>query len=550
MLRKQVISLLLGLFLASTAMADGYPVLIQAVKDEDGTLEVVVHNQGPAPIMIKVDLKDGVNVRSGVKQSNGARVLEPGAKEAMIVAIPNDPAEEIKFGWTSSWVFGRGTAKGEHDGLYRPPFPADMTFDTLNSADGGHEGFHNMHAVDVMMPEGTPVIAARSGYVTDVKGEVGGDRVKDGGRPAYEDAAAVEQMGNYVRIYHDDGTFAEYLHLKEGSVRVTTGMRVEAGTNIGLSGKSGGTFAPHLHFAVLKPQVGFQRPYTMPIKIEMAGRGVLVAKAGEPMGAAMSVSADATLVKHDPLVLAPVIRDPAGTAMGTYEKAIADVKELGGKLEVLLGIVVATLIAVLLGFAGRFKKTKGRWPLQKARSDDESLGDPSEPGKVDKDDATPTAAQGWPVGSTTRGDRVSQRPKKGYLFSEAEEGFHASVSLALQLGYTVHAKVSLNRLLPRPPIALEDAKVYAILRGEALDYAIVRDRDGKIVVAIEAVTDIPLTPEHEAAKAMKATMLARAEIKTVKLPSSAGPEQIRLALDGLVRPEAKHHHTEFAGVAS
>ena len=541
MLRNAIVTFLLGNVLAGHAMAGGYPVLIEAVKDEDGSWEVVVHNKGPAPILIKVDLKDGVNVRSGAKATAGSKVLEPGAKETMIVAIPNDPAEAINFSWTSSWVFGRGTSKGEHDGLYRPPFPADLTFETLNSADGGHEGYHNMYAVDVMMPEGTPVIAARSGYVTDVKGEVGGDRVKEGGHPAYEDAEAQEKMGNYVRIWHDDGTFAEYLHLQDNSVRVTTGQRVEAGTNIGTSGKSGGAYTPHLHFAVMKPQAGFNRPYTMPMKIEMAGRGVIVAKAGESMGAAMSVSADASLVKNDPLVLAPVTRDSAKTSVGSsYERTIDKVK--ANRLEALLAIVVGLLGLTVGGLLWRFKKKYGRWPLGKAAQVEQPEGNGTENANANED-SEQKATKAWPVSTGSVGDQISTRPKRGYMFSAAEEGFHASLSLGLQMGYSVHAKVSLNRLMARPPVALDNPEVYAILRGESIDYAIVRNRDGKIVVAVEVTDDLHVLPAHQAARDMKAAMLTRVDIRTIKLPASAGPEQIRLALDGYVKQGG--HHTEF-----
>src|SRR5262249_15917660 len=155
------------------------------------------------------------------KSSNGAKVLEPGAKETMLVAIPTDPALPMKFDWSADWVLGRGSSRGEHDGLYRPPFPADMTFDTLNTADGGHAAPRQQYAIDIMMPQGTPVIAARSGYVTDVKGEIEGDKINTAAHPYYETDAERAKMGNYVRIYHDDGTFAEYLHLQDKSVRVS-----------------------------------------------------------------------------------------------------------------------------------------------------------------------------------------------------------------------------------------------------------------------------------------------------------------------------------------
>jgi murein DD-endopeptidase MepM/ murein hydrolase activator NlpD len=55
---------------------------------------------------------------------------------------------------------------------------------------------------------------------------------------------------NYVRILHDDGTMALYAHLREEGVLVRVGQRVRAGQRIGLSGNTGFTSGPHLHFAL------------------------------------------------------------------------------------------------------------------------------------------------------------------------------------------------------------------------------------------------------------------------------------------------------------
>jgi murein DD-endopeptidase MepM/ murein hydrolase activator NlpD len=55
---------------------------------------------------------------------------------------------------------------------------------------------------------------------------------------------------NYVRILHPDGSMGLYAHLEEGGVLVRVGQQVRAGQPIGLSGNTGFTTGPHLHFAV------------------------------------------------------------------------------------------------------------------------------------------------------------------------------------------------------------------------------------------------------------------------------------------------------------
>ena len=55
---------------------------------------------------------------------------------------------------------------------------------------------------------------------------------------------------NYVVIRHSDGTFAEYLHLKHNGALVSVGDKVRTHQVLGLSGNTGHSSIPHLHFAV------------------------------------------------------------------------------------------------------------------------------------------------------------------------------------------------------------------------------------------------------------------------------------------------------------
>lgn len=104
-----------------------------------------------------------------------------------------------------------------------------------------HRDAENRHALDFAVPEGTPVLAARGGVVMQIQDRFRGhglDRARDAGR------------ANYIRILHDDGSMGLYAHLAEGGVLVDIGQRVETGQRIGLSGNTGYSTAPHLHFAV------------------------------------------------------------------------------------------------------------------------------------------------------------------------------------------------------------------------------------------------------------------------------------------------------------
>ncbi len=95
-------------------------------------------------------------------------------------------------------------------------------------------------AYDFTMKEGSRVCAAREGVVTDVRGD------SEKGGLKQENLSD----GNYIYIQHSDGSVACYWHLQKDGVLVQPGDRVEKGQPIGLSGNTGYSAFPHLHFQV------------------------------------------------------------------------------------------------------------------------------------------------------------------------------------------------------------------------------------------------------------------------------------------------------------
>lgn len=104
-----------------------------------------------------------------------------------------------------------------------------------------HDDAENRHAVDFASAIGTRVVAARDGTVMQLEA---------GFTEAGLDAAADAGRANFVRIVHDDGSMALYAHLQAGGVLVHAGQRVRRGQAIGLSGNTGLSSGPHLHFVV------------------------------------------------------------------------------------------------------------------------------------------------------------------------------------------------------------------------------------------------------------------------------------------------------------
>lgn len=147
-----------------------------------------------------------------------------GGFELMLDALPGDPASRPR----------------DHD--YRLPFDhAQVRVDQGPGGSYSHSDPRNLHAIDFALPEGTPIVAVREGVVMQVEAD-------------FEQAGlSLEEYGgraNFIRIVHDDGSMALYAHLQPEGVQVRVGQRVRAGQRIGLSGNTGFSTAPHLHFVL------------------------------------------------------------------------------------------------------------------------------------------------------------------------------------------------------------------------------------------------------------------------------------------------------------
>lgn len=170
------------------------------------------------------------------------------------------PGVEYRY----TWLPGDPAAEHRPDELYRAPFAAARAFPISQAypvADT-HRTVDSLHAIDLTMPIGTGVHAARGGVVFDVAS----DHFRGGVDPAQDAAEA-----NFVRILHDDGTHAVYAHLNWNSIRVRPGQRVERGEYIADSGNTGFSTGPHLHFAVLINRG--MRIESLPVVFEGPARG-------------------------------------------------------------------------------------------------------------------------------------------------------------------------------------------------------------------------------------------------------------------------------------
>lgn len=100
-------------------------------------------------------------------------------------------------------------------------------FGRRNSPTAGASSYHR--GIDIGAPTGTQIVASKDGTVVSSE---------------YQSGA-----GNYVALYHGNGTYTYYMHCSRLAVNV--GDKVKQGQVIAYVGSTGISTGPHLHFAIV-----------------------------------------------------------------------------------------------------------------------------------------------------------------------------------------------------------------------------------------------------------------------------------------------------------
>ena len=233
-MKAYTVALLLSFSLSSFAqlktklynekVADGYHVLVD--------------NNEFCPISMKIDLE--LTNMSSTNGNNKIFVIPAKTIGFVITKLQIIKANAGGgFKTKSGANYGDSTVTKADDYSYSLPFRKGQSF-TLHQGYNGSFSHQNENSLDFTMSIGTEILAARDGVVVTV--------IENNNQSCPERSCA--QFNNYITIYHNDGTFASYVHLRQNGAVVEEGDTVKENDLIGYSGFTGFANGPHLHFMV------------------------------------------------------------------------------------------------------------------------------------------------------------------------------------------------------------------------------------------------------------------------------------------------------------
>jgi len=180
------------------------------------------------------EIKPGDVFEAAYEQKTNARGEAVGAPQLLYASMVTQQKSRALYRFTppgqaTDWFDGSG--RNIRRSLMRTPVEGARVSSTFGMRDHPVLGFTRMHkGTDFATPVGTPVYASGAGKVTWM--------------------APRGDFGNFVTIQHTPMLETAYAHLDKFADGMKVGSDVSQGQQIGLTGNTGLTSGPHLHYEV------------------------------------------------------------------------------------------------------------------------------------------------------------------------------------------------------------------------------------------------------------------------------------------------------------
>lgn len=243
-------------------------VEVTSVKS-DNSFHINAENKNPFSITLTIKVS-GKNYKLNTRQPV-TKVIKAKSTKHLVSVYADDKEKSFEFSTNYNWVMGDTKARHNDSYIYNLPYKTGKSFRVGQAYNGTFSHSGNIrYSIDFMMPLKTQIHAARGGRVVQMHE----DSDRGGASDEFKDAS------NFVVIEHNDGTFAEYAHLSKNGVLVNLGQKIYEGQLIGLSGNTGYSSGPHLHFMVIKVNEDGTNE-SLPVRFKTKGGIINTFKEGE-----------------------------------------------------------------------------------------------------------------------------------------------------------------------------------------------------------------------------------------------------------------------------
>lgn len=217
--------------------------------------EFYADNNESVPVSMEVNFKLK-NLKSS-EGNNKIFVLPANTQNIKLTTLTRIKNGKYEASGSTRYQYGNHDLKEyDVDYPYYLPFRKGESY-MLSQGYNGKSSHANENALDFTMPVGTHILAARGGFVYQVEDS----------NTKHCPSPACEKYNNKIIIYHSDGTFAEYTHIKRRGAKVKSGDIVEKNQLIAESGNVGWSSGPHLHFVVFIQKIDGRKTLETKFKI-------------------------------------------------------------------------------------------------------------------------------------------------------------------------------------------------------------------------------------------------------------------------------------------
>ena len=230
--------LTLFLLCVSTSTYAEHDVKVYYEKTDTGYL-IYADNNEFCPVSVKLEFT--LTNLTIPEENSSIYVIQPRQEKQLVTQLSiAQKSKGYKFSY-KSWVNYGDATKDRYDReyVYDLPFAKAQSY-KIHQGYNGTFSHQSKNALDFDMPIGAEIHAIRNGIVIKIVEQ------------HHQNCGTKEckQYNNLIIIYHSDGTFAEYTHLKQHGADVAVGDAITQGQLIGYSGNTGWSTGPHLHLEV------------------------------------------------------------------------------------------------------------------------------------------------------------------------------------------------------------------------------------------------------------------------------------------------------------